>query len=38
METPCRQDLVTTDNDVKGKLNQYNQVKTNLTALQRKQT
>ncbi|KAI0419166.1 vacuolar ATP synthase-like protein subunit C 1 [Xylaria grammica] len=33
-----RQDLVTTDNDVKGKLNQYNQVKTNLTALQRKQT
>ncbi|KAI0541192.1 vacuolar ATP synthase-like protein subunit C 1 [Xylaria digitata] len=33
-----QKDLVTTDNDVKGKLNQYNQVKTNLTALQRKQT
>ncbi|KAI9850210.1 MAG: Vacuolar ATP synthase subunit C [Thelocarpon superellum] len=26
------------DNDVKGKLNQYNQVKTNLAALQRRQT
>ncbi|PQE08008.1 V-ATPase subunit C protein [Rutstroemia sp. NJR-2017a BVV2] len=26
------------DNDVKGKMNQYNQVKSNLTALQRKQT
>ncbi|KAH8156917.1 hypothetical protein CIB48_g11330 [Xylaria polymorpha] len=34
----CQQDLVTADNDVKGKLNQYNQVKTNFTALQRKQT
>ncbi|KAF2967166.1 hypothetical protein GQX73_g6356 [Xylaria multiplex] len=33
-----QKDLVTTDNDVKGKLNQYNQAKTNLTALQRKQT
>ncbi|KAI0525783.1 vacuolar ATP synthase-like protein subunit C 1 [Xylaria bambusicola] len=33
-----QKDLVTTDNDVKGKLNQHNQVKTNLTALQRKQT
>ncbi|KAI1351508.1 vacuolar ATP synthase-like protein subunit C 1 [Xylaria sp. FL0043] len=33
-----QKDLVTTDNDVKGKLNQYNQVKSNLTALQRKQT
>ncbi|TRX98708.1 hypothetical protein FHL15_000050 [Xylaria flabelliformis] len=33
-----QQDLVTADNDVKGKLNQYNQVKTNFTALQRKQT
>ncbi|KAI0965654.1 vacuolar ATP synthase-like protein subunit C 1 [Xylaria arbuscula] len=33
-----QKDLVTTDNDVKGKLNQYNQVKTNLTALQRRQT
>ncbi|KAI1821919.1 vacuolar ATP synthase-like protein subunit C 1 [Xylaria intraflava] len=33
-----QKDLVTIDNDVKGKLNQYNQVKTNFTALQRKQT
>ncbi|KAI0489846.1 vacuolar ATP synthase-like protein subunit C 1 [Xylaria cf. heliscus] len=33
-----QKDLVTADNDVKGKLNQYNQVKTNFTALQRKQT
>lgn len=33
-----QKDLVTIDNDVKGKLNQYNQVKTNLTVLQRKQT
>ncbi|KAJ2971880.1 hypothetical protein NUW58_g9300 [Xylaria curta] len=36
--TVYQQDLVTTDNDVKGKLNQYNQVKTNFTALQRRQT
>ncbi|TGJ87626.1 hypothetical protein E0Z10_g1120 [Xylaria hypoxylon] len=33
-----QKDLVMTDNDVKGKLNQYNQVKTNFTVLQRKQT
>ncbi|KAI0449322.1 vacuolar ATP synthase-like protein subunit C 1 [Xylaria acuta] len=33
-----QKDLVTADNDVKGKLNQYSQVKTNFTALQRKQT
>ncbi|KAI1435691.1 vacuolar ATP synthase-like protein subunit C 1 [Xylaria sp. CBS 124048] len=33
-----QKDLVTIDNDVKSKLNQYNQVKTNLTALQRRQT
>ncbi|KAI1153232.1 vacuolar ATP synthase-like protein subunit C 1 [Nemania diffusa] len=32
-----QKDLVTIDNDVKGKLNQYNQVKTNLATLQRKQ-
>ncbi|KAI0206437.1 vacuolar ATP synthase-like protein subunit C 1 [Astrocystis sublimbata] len=32
-----QKDLVTADNDVKGKLNQYNQVKTNYTVLQRKQ-
>ncbi|KAI2635118.1 vacuolar ATP synthase-like protein subunit C 1 [Xylaria nigripes] len=33
-----QKDLATIDNDVKSKLNQYNQVKTNLTALQRRQT
>ncbi|KAI0402058.1 vacuolar ATP synthase-like protein subunit C 1 [Xylaria palmicola] len=33
-----QKDLVTIDNDVKGKLNQYNQVKTNLATLQRRQT
>ncbi|KAK8126018.1 uncharacterized protein PG998_001777 [Apiospora kogelbergensis] len=33
-----QKELVTVDSDVKGKLNQYNQVKTNLATLQRKQT
>ncbi|KAI1190034.1 vacuolar ATP synthase-like protein subunit C 1 [Nemania serpens] len=33
-----QKDLITIDNDVKGKLAQYNQVKTNFAALQRKQT
>ncbi|GKT48397.1 V-type proton ATPase subunit D [Colletotrichum spaethianum] len=33
-----RQELFTTDNDVKSKFNQYNSVKTNFTTLQRKQT
>ncbi|KAK7970218.1 V-ATPase subunit C [Apiospora sp. TS-2023a] len=33
-----QKELVTVDNDVKGKLNQYNQVKTNFATLQRKQT
>ncbi|KAI1386929.1 ATPase, V1 complex, subunit C [Hypoxylon trugodes] len=33
-----QKELVTIDNDVKGKFNQYNQVKTNLATLQRKQT
>ncbi|CAJ2513465.1 Uu.00g015840.m01.CDS01 [Anthostomella pinea] len=33
-----QKELATIDNDVKGKLNQYNQVKTNLATLQRKQT
>ncbi|KAI0106239.1 vacuolar ATP synthase-like protein subunit C 1 [Nemania sp. FL0031] len=33
-----QKDLTTIDNDVKGKLNQYSQVKTNLSTLQRKQT
>ncbi|KAI5862667.1 ATPase, V1 complex, subunit C [Durotheca rogersii] len=33
-----QKELATIDNDVKGKFNQYNQVKTNLAALQRKQT
>ncbi|KAI0484746.1 ATPase, V1 complex, subunit C [Xylariaceae sp. FL0804] len=33
-----QKELVTIDNDVKGKFNQYNQVKTSYTALQRKQT
>ncbi|KAH9998069.1 ATPase, V1 complex, subunit C [Xylariaceae sp. FL0662B] len=33
-----QKELVTIDNDVKGKFNQYNQVKTNLAALHRKQT
>ncbi|KAI0151850.1 vacuolar ATP synthase subunit C [Xylariaceae sp. FL1272] len=33
-----QKELVTIDNDVKGKLNQYNQTKTNLTSLERKQT
>jgi hypothetical protein len=31
-------ELVTIDNDVKTKFNQYNGVKTNLATLQRKQT
>ncbi|KAI9839910.1 MAG: hypothetical protein M1819_000102 [Sarea resinae] len=31
-------EVVSIDNDIKTKYNQYNQVKTNLTALQRKQT
>lgn len=33
-----QKELVGIDNDVKAKVSQYNQVKTNLTALQRKQT
>ncbi|KAI2622953.1 ATPase, V1 complex, subunit C [Hypomontagnella submonticulosa] len=33
-----QKELTTIDNDVKGKFNQYNQVKTNLASLQRKQT
>jgi len=33
-----QKELVGIDNDIKGKFSQYNQVKTNLTALQRKQT
>lgn len=33
-----QKELATIDNDVKGKLNQHNQVKTNLATLQRKQT
>ncbi|KAI1415655.1 ATPase, V1 complex, subunit C [Hypoxylon sp. FL1857] len=33
-----QKELATIDNDVKSKFNQYNQVKTNLAALQRKQT
>ncbi|KUJ20243.1 vacuolar ATP synthase-like protein subunit C 1 [Mollisia scopiformis] len=33
-----QKELVSIDNDVKSKLSQYNQVKTNLTTLQRKQT
>ena len=33
-----RQEISSIDNDVKGKYNQYNQVKTQLTVLQRKQT
>ncbi|KAI1170247.1 vacuolar ATP synthase-like protein subunit C 1 [Nemania sp. FL0916] len=33
-----QKDLVTIDNDVKSKLNQYTQVKSNLTVLQRRQT
>lgn len=33
-----QKELVTIDNDVKGKLNQYTSVKTNFGALQRKQT
>ncbi|PNY25945.1 V-type proton ATPase subunit C, partial [Tolypocladium capitatum] len=33
-----RKELVTVDNDVKTKLNQHNSVKTNLAALQRRQT
>ncbi|RAL58610.1 hypothetical protein DID88_003970 [Monilinia fructigena] len=33
-----QKELVSIDNDVKGKMNQYNQVKTNLITLQRKQT
>lgn len=31
-------ELITIDNDVKTKFNQYNTVKTNLATLQRKQT
>lgn len=34
----CIQEISSIDNDVKNKYNQYNQVKTSLTALQRKQT
>jgi len=33
-----QKELLTVDNDVKSKLNQYNQVKTNLATLQRRQT
>ena len=33
-----QKELVSIDNDVKGKISQYNQVKTNLTTLERKQT
>ncbi|KZL65089.1 V-ATPase subunit C [Colletotrichum tofieldiae] len=33
-----QKELITTDNDVKSKFNQYNSVKTNFTTLQRKQT
>ncbi|KAI1764042.1 ATPase, V1 complex, subunit C [Hypoxylon sp. FL1150] len=33
-----QKELATVDNDVKGKFNQYNQVKSNLAVLQRKQT
>ncbi|KAH9887794.1 ATPase, V1 complex, subunit C [Xylariomycetidae sp. FL2044] len=33
-----QKELATIDNDVKGKFNQYNQVKTNYATLQRKQT
>ncbi|OLN94263.1 V-type proton ATPase subunit C [Colletotrichum chlorophyti] len=33
-----QKELITTDNDVKTKFNQYNSVKTNFTTLQRKQT
>jgi V-type H+-transporting ATPase subunit C len=33
-----QKELVNVDNDVKGKFNQYNTVKTNLAALQRRQT
>ncbi|RDA85996.1 hypothetical protein CP532_4860 [Ophiocordyceps camponoti-leonardi (nom. inval.)] len=33
-----RKELVTVDNDVKTKFNQYNSVKTNLAAIQRRQT
>ncbi|KAI1209476.1 ATPase, V1 complex, subunit C [Annulohypoxylon truncatum] len=33
-----QKELATIDGDVKGKFNQYNQVKTNLASLQRKQT
>jgi V-type H+-transporting ATPase subunit C len=32
------QEISSIDNDVKGKYDQYNQCKTNLTALKRKQT
>lgn len=35
---PVLQELAGIDNDVKGKFNQYNQVKTNLAASQRRQT
>jgi V-type H+-transporting ATPase subunit C len=33
-----QKELQTIDNDVKAKFNQYNSVKSNLAALQRKQT
>ncbi|KAK2021492.1 V-ATPase subunit C [Colletotrichum zoysiae] len=33
-----QKELITTDNDVKSKFNQYNSIKTNFTTLQRKQT
>lgn len=36
--TPAYQELQNIDNDVKAKFNQYNAVKSNLAALQRKQT
>lgn len=32
-----QQELITVDNDVKTKFNQYNSVKTNLASLQRRQ-
>ncbi|KAI9841747.1 MAG: Vacuolar ATP synthase subunit C [Sclerophora amabilis] len=33
-----QKEIASIDNDIKGKYNQYNQVKTNLTALERRQT
>lgn len=32
------QDMVSVDNDIKSKVNQYNATKTNLTALERQRT